>query len=317
MARARDDPPGFSIIVLGKRTRTPRRRGPKGSNSLTYLQVKELTDAAHRLQSAGAPLNRFVTIRSPTSIVGATDQKRAIRKQIDRLRERFEYRGEPFVAVVVYEAGASVGVHAHVFLHAPPRRVVDIMRDLRDSPDCHVRDADAKGPLYVSKQRRTIGDPKDEKSAEARLVARGYLRTKGGYVPGNRLYISPAARALLAAAPIIIKAAPAALPPLAEPAHAQPVPAPVEIGRPACLPVQLGLPLDDAPPVDPIAVPPGVLPDEVRASVEGWRRARGLTHDEIAAQIGLSRPQVTNVIRGRFGIGAEAARRLEALLRAA
>ena len=43
----------------------------------------------------------------------------------------------------------------------------------------------------------------------------------------------------------------------------------------------------------------------------------GKTHEQIADRVGLSRPQVTNVIVGRFGASRQVARRVLELARAA
>ena len=43
----------------------------------------------------------------------------------------------------------------------------------------------------------------------------------------------------------------------------------------------------------------------------------GPTHEAIAERVGLSRPQVTNVIVGRFGVGRLVARRVLELSQAA
>ena len=60
----------------------------------------------------------------------------------------------------------------------------------------------------------------------------------------------------------------------------------------------------------------GVLPEPIRLAVERKRRAYGLTHADLAMRIGISRPQTTNGLRGRFGFGAEAAEKLKEFLTA-
>jgi hypothetical protein len=62
------------------------------------------------------------------------------------------------------------------------------------------------------------------------------------------------------------------------------------------------------PPSLPLAYPP---------SIADLLAGLGPTHEAIAERLGLSRPQVTNVIVGRFGIGRPVARRVLELARAA
>ena len=46
-------------------------------------------------------------------------------------------------------------------------------------------------------------------------------------------------------------------------------------------------------------------------------RARGVTQDELAAELGISQPQLANALAGRFGLSPEPAARLLAWLRKA
>jgi len=57
--------------------------------------------------------------------------------------------------------------------------------------------------------------------------------------------------------------------------------------------------------------PRGKAPISIRQAVEAKRRAYGLTQDELALRVGISRPQLTNGLRGRFGFGAPATSRLK------
>ena len=49
-------------------------------------------------------------------------------------------------------------------------------------------------------------------------------------------------------------------------------------------------------------------------AVERKRRAYGFTQNELASRVGISRPQLTNGLRGRFGFGADATARLKDFL---
>jgi antitoxin component HigA of HigAB toxin-antitoxin module len=61
----------------------------------------------------------------------------------------------------------------------------------------------------------------------------------------------------------------------------------------------------------------GRLPSDIAASVRAEMRARGVTQDELAIELGISQPQLANALAGRFGLSREAAARLLAWLRRA
>jgi hypothetical protein len=58
----------------------------------------------------------------------------------------------------------------------------------------------------------------------------------------------------------------------------------------------------------------GVAPEPVRLALRHEIAARGITQGCLAREIGLSRPQLTNVLRGRFGASPQVAARLKAFL---
>lgn len=59
----------------------------------------------------------------------------------------------------------------------------------------------------------------------------------------------------------------------------------------------------------------GILPGEVAAAVRAEMRARGVTQEQLGAVLGISQPQLANVLAGRFGLSPEPAARLLAWLR--
>jgi AraC-like DNA-binding protein len=61
----------------------------------------------------------------------------------------------------------------------------------------------------------------------------------------------------------------------------------------------------------------GVAPEPVRTALRHEIEARGLTQERLAREVGLSRPQLTNLLVGRFGTSPEVASRLKAFLLAA
>jgi hypothetical protein len=60
----------------------------------------------------------------------------------------------------------------------------------------------------------------------------------------------------------------------------------------------------------------GVLSFPARAALRHEIRARGMTQARLAARVGVSRPQMVNVLCGRFGLGEAAATRLKDFLAA-
>ena len=73
--------------------------------------------------------------------------------------------------------------------------------------------------------------------------------------------------------------------------------------------------------VEPVILPvdiyrSGLLPEAVRNMSRERRRAAGISQEEVARHIGISRPQLANVEAGRFGLSAEAAARFLAVMAA-
>ena len=64
----------------------------------------------------------------------------------------------------------------------------------------------------------------------------------------------------------------------------------------------------------PVGYESGILPPEMRQLVRELARGACLTQDDIASRIGISRPQLTNALHGRFGLSPEPADRLMAWL---
>jgi Bifunctional DNA primase/polymerase, N-terminal len=61
----------------------------------------------------------------------------------------------------------------------------------------------------------------------------------------------------------------------------------------------------------------GLLPSDVVAAIRAEMRARGVTQGELAAELGISQPQIANALAGRFGLSGDVAARLLAWLREA
>lgn len=58
----------------------------------------------------------------------------------------------------------------------------------------------------------------------------------------------------------------------------------------------------------------GIMPASIRAAARFHLRASGMRHDDLAARVGLSRPQLTNVLHGRFGTCPTVAAALKAFV---
>jgi Bifunctional DNA primase/polymerase, N-terminal len=61
----------------------------------------------------------------------------------------------------------------------------------------------------------------------------------------------------------------------------------------------------------------GLLPSDVAAAIRAEMRARAVTQDELAAELGISQPQLANALARRFGLSPKTAERLLDWLRAA
>jgi transcriptional regulator with XRE-family HTH domain len=61
----------------------------------------------------------------------------------------------------------------------------------------------------------------------------------------------------------------------------------------------------------------GLLPSDVAAAIRAEMRARAVTQDELAAELGISQPQLANALARRFGLSPKTAERLMDWLRRA
>jgi transcriptional regulator with XRE-family HTH domain len=58
------------------------------------------------------------------------------------------------------------------------------------------------------------------------------------------------------------------------------------------------------------------MSDTARDQVRDRWRAAGLTQEDLARRVGISRPQLANALQGRFGLSPDAAARLRAVVAA-
>jgi AraC-like DNA-binding protein len=61
----------------------------------------------------------------------------------------------------------------------------------------------------------------------------------------------------------------------------------------------------------------GMLPYDIAVAVRAEMRARGVTQDELARELGISQPQLANVLARRFGLSPVVGERLLEWLRRA
>jgi plasmid maintenance system antidote protein VapI len=54
----------------------------------------------------------------------------------------------------------------------------------------------------------------------------------------------------------------------------------------------------------------GLLPPNIITHVRAEMRARGVTQEQLAAELGISQPQLANALACRFGLSPEVAARL-------
>jgi len=83
------------------------------------------------------------------------------------------------------------------------------------------------------------------------------------------------------------------------------------------LPVLAAPPRPKSPPRKRYKIPPPSLPLAYAPTVADLLVGLGPTHEAIAERVGLSRPQATNIICGRFGVSRPIARRVLELAQAA
>jgi hypothetical protein len=175
-----------------RRGKKPAKRGPKGSTCLTWNQVKQIDGFAHLTRKERVPLTMFITYRAPSDVPDAKG-KRIISRKIAHLGQDLKRRGQPHVAVTVYEKKSHL--HAHHLVHvAPKHKDLILGRDEGEGGDVHVRMADRFAPVYITKQRRWMGPEIENK---IRTAGRKRLWEEGASIVGPRFTFTTDARALM------------------------------------------------------------------------------------------------------------------------
>ncbi len=235
------------------------------------------------------------------------EAKRHICRSFGRLGQALERTGHAHVGMTTYENPVGGRLHGHLLLHVLQDGLSVVKRwtqrwddlpsnDRRTKPsepvesvDLHARPAVWSDLQYALKEHQWAG-PFEE--------ARKFYQ-KANLIVGPRVSFTKTATA------IIKKAAQRAEPPKATPV--------LRVVAKALVadPVQLALFPEKERPVSRLAHFAGhVLPAAVAAEIEARRRWRGLTQARLAKQIGISRPQLVNALKGRFPLSQWAAARL-------
>lgn len=277
----------------------PVRRGHELS------EVRLVLDIWHAAHHARRPFNYKLTVNLP-EIEGESPGQR--KKRHGRVPERIQAglsrRGQPFIAVMTYEALLGERTHLNILMHARPQDVT-YLKGWHRLPDIHVCRAsvDDRDARYITKQRKT-GSPEWE-WAGARMKGARHIRKAGLPIKGKNLIITPAAEALLALD--------------AKPVSKQIVPEPQRQSIVYTVDATGQFQLFDEPPVlvSLDSFRGGKLPPLVAEQLEARRRQLGLTQRELGLRAGLSQPTLANAIAGRFGVSRHAIGRLQTVLKAA
>jgi hypothetical protein len=282
-----------------------RRGGWRSTKCLSPEWRARAVHGAIELRRQGFPLNVMVTYRPPDGFSDANG-KRWIDLQHARIGQALERAGHAFIGLKVFEKRPGARLHAHALYHVA-RRCLGVIENAVDvferkakhgqkgDVPIHGRPATADDVEYVTKQRRWAG-PDIERNRPSRL-----LYQQGDSIVGARLSFTKYAAAKIWPKPRVV-AEPSARPLLR-----------LVINALIAEPKQLGLFSEK--PVSRLAqFAHGIMPGAVAQEVEARRKWRGLTQGELAVQIGVSRPQLVNALRGRFGLSEWATARLREFL---
>jgi hypothetical protein len=242
-----------------------RKGGWKASTGLTRQQITDMHDAANAARSRGMALGVVVTF-NPDSRDNETahERKRWLSHKVDALRQALERRGQPWIAMIVWQWPIGGRLHCHVLCWIEPGND-DVVSRFHNLPAVHVTKW-GRDIGYFTCERLPSGPPEYENRKR-------WPRVTGNKITGQRLTISAALE------PLVTEH-------LADRRHiAQPRQAPALPVSVA--PVQLAL-FDAGLP----ALPPPAF------DLAAERKRRGLTQSAIGRLGGLTQSHVANVERG-------------------
>lgn len=301
-----------------RKGRAKRRKGGwKATKCIGHALRKDTKRKARLLLYEGYEFTDFATARG---VPGQSDakSKRHVGLMFARLGQNLERAGYLCVGLVTFEKHNGF-MHGHLSLHAPGdgRAVVRAWADRYDDEptqphelvegvEKHARPFVTSDIDYQTKQHHFCGKYEP-------LVSKFWQ--EGERFTGTRVAWTKGAKAIIkraeerhhkvaAAHPKPIEAAPRAAPELR-----------IVVNALVADPVQLSLFPEKDRPVSRLANFGGhVLPAAVAIEIEARRRWRGMTQAQLAEQIGISRPQLVNVLKGRFPVSVWAAARLREFL---
>jgi hypothetical protein len=258
-------PPEGQGRAVRQGRRKKRKGGWRSTTGLTRQQVTDMHDGASAARSRGQALDVVVTF-NPDNRDGQTAQerKRWLGHKVDALRQALERRGQPWIAVTVWQWPVGGRLHCHVLCWIEPGND-DVVSGFDDRPAVHVTKW-SRDIGYFTRERLPSGPPEYENRKRWKWV-------KGNPIKGQRLTISAALKDYTTEH-------------LADRLHVvQPRQAPAVPVSVA--PLQLGL-FDVGLP----ALPPPAF------DLAAERKRRGLSQAKIGLMIGLRQPHVANVERG-------------------
>jgi hypothetical protein len=183
---------GADRKIVSTRQRRKHRGGWRSTTGLRWPEVKQIHEIHKLARQAGLPFNVFGSLRLPDDLT-ATQGKRVISRAVAHLGQTLQRRGQPHVALTVFEKRPGDRLHAHYLGHVERdnRDVVDrwtAAYNARHGIDAAVvTAAHPKGMGYITKQRLPLSPPRAKPlspPAERRPYPRQAVLAHGS---GNRL----------------------------------------------------------------------------------------------------------------------------------
>lgn len=264
--------------------------------------MKDIDNGFHVMRRWGAPPTVFLTIRAPRDISDAKG-KRVVSRIWANIGRDIKRAGHEHVGQLVYEKAPDL--HAHAGMAVPKAVLSEMMErwNKRYGETVVAKPWKHYHSEYITKQRK-CEMPDFEASIQRR-------RDDSAWIDGPRYSKTTALKAILTkdaarknsqvgTAPLAL---PRSLPPLRLVVSNAVVPEPTQLS------------LFGDHPVSRLAdYGGGIMSAAVAHEVEWHRRRLGMTQARLVASIGISRPQITNALHGRFGLSEWAAARLREFL---
>ncbi len=170
-----------------KKTRPKKRRRKTGgwpsTTGVRYREVVTIMEGAFRIKSSGKDFTTFITIRPPSEIAEDQARKAWCRRKLYNFQRKLKRRGQPFIALSVYEKPLDGQLHLHVLLHVAMKFFPELKR-VENLPEIDVRLRTHKHLSYIVKNRLPT-HPDFEP-----ILARTLQRKKGSDFRGKRWLFS-------------------------------------------------------------------------------------------------------------------------------